>query len=139
MIAFLPLFLQELTERGVTKAVIRLAKHFMSLSPVFEVFSTQISSHSILSNLTFGGARYIATGRGFATTRISFAILYSRFAGPSIYLGMRTLTLLLYVTLVSVLCFIVVGLLFWLRSCAWWCLYRYFGFLTSFISGSRSV
>lgn len=49
--------------------------------------------------MTYGGARYIATGRGFATTRISFAILYSRFAGPSIYLGMRTLLLLLYVTL----------------------------------------
>ena len=63
------------------------------------MFSTQISSHSIITNLTFGGARYIATGRGFATTRISFAILYSRFAGPSIYLGMRTLVMLLYVTL----------------------------------------
>ncbi|KAL1948262.1 hypothetical protein VTO73DRAFT_12337 [Trametes versicolor] len=99
MIAYLPLFLQELVERGTVKAVIRLAKHFGSLSPAFEVFSTQISSHSIITNLTFGGARYIATGRGFATTRISFAILYSRFAGPSIYLGMRTLVMLLYVTL----------------------------------------
>jgi len=98
-IAFLPLFLQELTERGVLRAIIRLGKQFMSLSPVFEVFATQISAHSILSNLTFGGARYIATGRGFATTRISFAILFSRFAGPSIYLGMRTLCLLLYISI----------------------------------------
>ncbi|GAA5921599.1 hypothetical protein JCM1841_000147 [Sporobolomyces salmonicolor] len=98
-IAFLPLFLQELTERGVIRAVIRLGKHFLSLSPIFEVFSTQISSHSVLSNLTYGGARYIATGRGFATTRISFAILYSRFAGPAIYLGLRTLLMLLYITL----------------------------------------
>ncbi|KAG6897792.1 hypothetical protein C0992_010868, partial [Termitomyces sp. T32_za158] len=89
----------ELTERGTGKALLRLAKHFLSLSPIFEVFSTQIYSQSILSNLTFGGARYIATGRGFATTRISFSILYSRFAGPSIYLGMRNLLLLLYATL----------------------------------------
>src|SRR5882724_12845969 len=71
----------------------------MSLSPVFEVFSTQLSTHSILNNLTFGGARYIATGRGFATSRISFSILFSRFAGPSIYLGMRTLLMLLYVSM----------------------------------------
>jgi 1,3-beta-glucan synthase len=70
----------------------------MSLSPVFEVFSTQIYTNSILSNLTFGGARYIATGRGFATTRINFSILYSRFAGPSIYLGMRLALMMLYVT-----------------------------------------
>lgn len=86
-------------ERGTGKAIIRLAKHFGSASPAFEVFATQISSHSIATNLTFGGARYIATGRGFATTRLSFCILYSRFAGPSIYLGMRTLVMLLYVTL----------------------------------------
>lgn len=98
-IAFLPLFLQELTERGVIRACIRLGKHFLSLSPIFEVFSTQISSHSILSNMTYGGARYIATGRGFATTRISFPILFSRFAGPSIYLGLRTLLMLFYITL----------------------------------------
>ncbi|OCH86741.1 1,3-beta-glucan synthase [Obba rivulosa] len=99
LIAYLPLFLQELVERGTGKAILRLTKHFASLSPAFEVFSTRISSHSIASNLTFGGARYIATGRGFATSRISFAILYSRFAGPSIYIGMRTLVMLLYVTL----------------------------------------
>jgi 1,3-beta-glucan synthase len=118
MVAFLPLFLQgqlqftlvshstlmhcfpaELVERGTGMALIRLAKHFLSLSPIFEVFSTQIYSQAILSNLTFGGARYIATGRGFATTRISFTILYSRFAGPSIYMGMRNLLFLLYASL----------------------------------------
>ncbi|WVQ94805.1 1,3-beta-glucan synthase component FKS1 [Kwoniella sp. CBS 9459] len=98
-VAFVPLFVQELTERGAGRAILRLCKHFLSLSPVFEVFSTQIYMHSILNNLTFGGARYIATGRGFATTRISFSILYSRFAGPSIYIGLRTLVLLLYITL----------------------------------------
>ena len=90
---------EELVERGTGKALLRLAKHFLSLSPVFEVFSTQIYSNSILNNLAFGGARYIATGRGFATSRLSFSILYSRFAGPSIYMGMRNLLLLLYATL----------------------------------------
>ncbi|KZV64948.1 glycosyltransferase family 48 protein [Peniophora sp. CONT] len=98
-VAFLPLFLQELVERGSGMAMLRLAKHFLSLSPVFEVFSTQIYSQAVLNNLTYGGARYIATGRGFATTRISFTILYSRFAGPSIYMAMRNLLLLLYASL----------------------------------------
>ena len=91
--------LSELTERGARKALLQLGKQFMSISPAFEVFATRISSHSITSNLIFGGARYIATGRGFATTRISFSILFSRFAGLSIYLGMRTLIMLLYVTM----------------------------------------
>ncbi|KAJ3505193.1 hypothetical protein NMY22_g17668 [Coprinellus aureogranulatus] len=91
MISFLPLFLQELVERGTGKAIFRLAKQFGSLSPMFEIFSTQIYTHSILSNPTFEGARYIATGRGFATTRIYFNILFSLFAGPSIYVGIRIL------------------------------------------------
>ncbi|PAV18312.1 1,3-beta-glucan synthase [Pyrrhoderma noxium] len=89
----------KLTERGAGRAIIRLTKHFTSLSPVFEVFSTQIYCHSILSNLNYGGARYIATGRGFATSRVSFSTLYSRFSGQSIYFGMRTLIMLLYITL----------------------------------------
>ncbi|TIA88513.1 hypothetical protein E3P99_02546 [Wallemia hederae] len=115
MIAFLPLFLQELTERGAFKAVIRLSKHFLSLSPLFEVFSTQIYRHSIITSLTFGGARYIATGRGFATSRISFPILFSRFAGPSIYMGMRTLMMLLFVTLTNWIPHIIY---FWISSAA---------------------
>ncbi|QRW07539.1 beta-1,3-glucan synthase [Ceratobasidium sp. AG-Ba] len=52
-IAFLPLFLQELTDRGAGQAMMRLGRHFLSLSPVFEVFSTQIYSQALLSNLTF--------------------------------------------------------------------------------------
>ncbi|TIA75844.1 hypothetical protein E3P91_00230 [Wallemia ichthyophaga] len=99
MIAFLPLFMHELMDRGAWKAFIRLTKQFLSLSPVFEVFSTQIYRHSIVTSLTFGGARYIATGRGFATTRISFPLLFSRFAGPSIYMGMRTLLMLTFISL----------------------------------------
>ena len=99
MIAFLPLFLQELSERGAISAFVRLLKQFVSMSPLFEIFTTQIYSNSIITNLTFGGARYIATGRGFATTRLSFALLYSRFAGPSIYSGIRYLLMLFYATL----------------------------------------
>ncbi|KIM51284.1 glycosyltransferase family 48 protein [Scleroderma citrinum Foug A] len=45
MIAFLPLFFQELVEC--------VGKQFLSLSPIFKVFSTQIYTHSIISNLSF--------------------------------------------------------------------------------------
>jgi len=92
-------FLAELTERGAGKAVLRLGKRFPSIPPAFEIFATRISLCSITSNLAFGGARYIATSRGFATTRISFNILFSQFTGLSIYLGMKTLVMLLYVTM----------------------------------------
>ena len=98
-ISFVPLVVQELTERGFWRAATRLAKHFASFSPLFEVFVCQIYANSISQDLSYGGARYIGTGRGFATARIPFGVLYSRFAGPSIYLGSRLLMMLLFATL----------------------------------------
>ena len=97
-ISFIPLFVQELIERGVWKAVQRFSRHFLSLSPMFEVFVAQIYSSSLFTDLTVGGARYIATGRGFATSRIPFSILYSRFADSSIYMGARCMLILLFGT-----------------------------------------
>ncbi|RDW56816.1 putative 1,3-beta-D-glucan synthase subunit [Coleophoma crateriformis] len=98
-LAFLPLVVQETTERGFFRAFMRLGKQVLSLSPMFEVFVTQIYANSVQQDLSFGGARYIGTGRGFATARIPFSILFSRFAGPSIYLGGRALMMLLFATL----------------------------------------
>jgi 1,3-beta-glucan synthase len=98
-ISFVPLVVQELTERGFWRAATRMAKHFSSGSPFFEVFVCQIYANALHTDLAFGGARYIGTGRGFATARIPFGILYSRFAGPSIYIGARSLMMLLFGTM----------------------------------------
>ena len=98
-ISFVPLVVQELTERGFWRAATRLGKQFSSLSPFFEVFVCQIYANSVQQDLSFGGARYIGTGRGFATARIPFGVLFSRFAGPSIYIGARSLMMLLFGTL----------------------------------------
>ncbi|KEZ45482.1 1,3-beta-glucan synthase component FKS1 [Scedosporium apiospermum] len=97
-LAFIPLVVQEATERGVWRAATRLAKQLFSFSLFFEVFVTQIYANSVQQDLSFGGARYIGTGRGFATARIPFGVLYSRFAGPSIYFGARLLMMLLFAT-----------------------------------------
>lgn len=97
-LAYVPLVVQEVTERGVLRAATRLTKQICSLSPMFEVFVCQIYANSVSQDLSFGGARYIGTGRGFATARIPFGVLYSRFAGPSIYFGARLLLMLLFAT-----------------------------------------
>jgi 1,3-beta-glucan synthase len=98
-LSFVPLVVQELTERGFLRAATRFAKQICSFSPFFEVFVCQIYANSVQQDLSFGGARYIGTGRGFATARIPFGVLYSRFAGPSIYFGARLLMILLFATL----------------------------------------
>lgn len=97
-LSYVPLCVQELTERGFWRAGTRLAKQICSLSPFFEVFVCQIYANAVQQDLSFGGARYIGTGRGFATARIPFGVLYSRFAGPSIYFGARLLMMLLFAT-----------------------------------------
>ncbi|KAJ1955347.1 1,3-beta-D-glucan synthase, partial [Linderina pennispora] len=96
LIAFLPLFLQMLTEQGFSRAISRLGKQFMSLSPLYEVEVTLVYFSSLMTNLSYGGARYIGTGRGFATSRLPFATLYSRFTDSSIYFGIRLMMLLTF-------------------------------------------
>ncbi|KAK5993119.1 1,3-beta-glucan synthase component FKS1 [Cladobotryum mycophilum] len=100
-LSFVPLIVQELTERGIWRALTRFLKQFLSLSPFFEVFVTQIYANSVQQDISFGGARYIGTGRGFATARIPFGVLYSRFAGPSIYFGSRLLMMLLFASVTA--------------------------------------
>lgn len=114
-ISFLPLFVQELTERGFWRSATRLGKHFASMSPLFEVFVCQIYAQSLVHDLSIGGAKYISTGRGFATSRVSFTLLYTRFAGPSIYFGALSVLLLTYI---SITVWRVCLLWFWVTSIA---------------------
>jgi 1,3-beta-glucan synthase len=100
-LSFVPLIVQEATERGAWRALLRFIKQLLSFSPFFEIFVCQIYANSVQQDLSFGGARYIGTGRGFATARIPFGVLYSRFAGPSIYFGARLLMMLLFATITA--------------------------------------
>lgn len=99
-ISFLPLLVQELTERGIHKTLIRLLKHVASLSPLFEVFACRIYAKALMNNIAYGGARYIGTSREIATFRNSFADLYSRFGSESLYFGAKCLLMILYCSLV---------------------------------------
>ncbi|GMM33161.1 hypothetical protein DASC09_004860 [Saccharomycopsis crataegensis] len=97
-ISFVPLCVQELMERGIWKALSRLSKHFASLSPLFEVFVCKIYAQSLINDLAVGGAKYISTGRGFATIRVPFSVIYSRFASESLYFGALSSLLIVYCT-----------------------------------------
>ncbi|SSD61339.1 related to 1,3-beta-glucan synthase component FKS1 [Saccharomycodes ludwigii] len=100
-VSFIPLCVQELTERGIWKAFSRIAKHFVSLSPFFEIFVCKIYAGSLVNNLAFGGARYIATGRGFAIVRTPFSSLYSKYAPVSFYFAIILALLLLITSLAA--------------------------------------
>lgn len=95
-ISFIPLVAHEVIDRGLLRAFTRFLKQLFSLSIFFEIFACQIYANAVEQDISYGGARYIGTGRGFATSRIPFGVLYSRFAGNSVYLGFRLLLILLF-------------------------------------------
>lgn len=86
-ISFLPLWIQEFTEKSFFKAISRLALHFVSMAPLFEVLVCKVYSNSFKENLRIGGAKYVATGRGLAISRFHFHELYTKYADVSICSG----------------------------------------------------
>lgn len=95
-IAFCPLLIQEILERGIWKSFSRFFHHLSSFAPIFEVFVCQIYSNALISDMSFGSAKYISTGRGFAISRIAFPELYSKFTTCSIYTGAKIFLMLLF-------------------------------------------
>lgn len=98
-ISVVPLFFQELTEKGLMRAITRIVKHFASLSMLFEIFVTRIYSRSFINDLGIGGAKYVATGRGFATSRSHAYTLWEAYADDSIYFGLRSFGILFYASM----------------------------------------
>lgn len=98
IISFIPLGVQEVTERGIYKCFARLGKHFISLSPLFEVFVCKMYAKSIMGDIAVGGAQYFATGRGFETRRESFSSLFARFANEALNSGAFSLLLVVYIS-----------------------------------------
>ncbi|KAJ1563759.1 1,3-beta-D-glucan synthase, partial [Cladochytrium tenue] len=99
-INFLPLFAQVLSEQGPLPAAARVLKHVASLGPLFELRAAPTGhvvtdSQTLLSDLSFGRAAYISSGRAVATSRAPFRSLYAEFAQPSVYLGLRLLIALI--------------------------------------------
>lgn len=99
-ITLLPLFVQELAEKGLWRSVSRIGNHFLSMSMLFEIFVCRIYAISFIQDMNLGGAKYIATGRGFATSRTPFHVLYSGYAPSSLYFGLKSFLVLLYATIV---------------------------------------
>lgn len=99
LISFLPLVVQELTEKGVRKMVRRVGLHFFSLAPLFEVVTCNAYARAFIDNLHFGGARYVPTGRGIATTRRNFSELFQKYAHVLIYPGVLGVLVVVFATI----------------------------------------
>eukprot|EP00931_Biecheleriopsis_adriatica_P013173 TRINITY_DN11451_c0_g3_i1.p1 TRINITY_DN11451_c0_g3~~TRINITY_DN11451_c0_g3_i1.p1 ORF type:complete len:761 (-),score=97.63 TRINITY_DN11451_c0_g3_i1:102-2054(-) len=67
-----PLFAEIWMERSLKIAFTRLAKQYLTLSFLMFVFQAKIIGFYVINELRYGGASYVATGRGLPTDRRQF-------------------------------------------------------------------
>lgn len=70
-------------------------------SVLFYIFRAQTTAHYFLSDVLFGGAAYIATGRGYNLQAVPFKQLYKSYARTHMYLGADLLLLFLVAAIVG--------------------------------------
>lgn len=118
VISFVPLVIQEVTEKGFYRALTRVGKQIVALSPIFEIFVCKTYTTAMVRDIKFGGAHYIGTGRNMATRREPFVTLYTRYANVSLKFGAESLLLIACISkniwgfLLLYVWIIIMGLLF---------------------------
>lgn len=75
----IPLLLEVTIEEGLRAALRSVSNSLLSLSPVFSAFQSKLVAYYFRSTVSYGGAQYIPTGRGLATTRETFLKLFRTF------------------------------------------------------------
>jgi len=87
----LPLLLVLLIEEGPMVAAKEIVVQTITLAPLFFVFQSKVIAYNFLREIALGGGGYIATGRGLATKRQGFGVLYRNYAESNIYDGAELL------------------------------------------------
>jgi 1,3-beta-glucan synthase len=111
ILAYIPFLSQSFVEAGPLESCKRLLKQVrriivrelsdnnlqvFSLTPIFEVFCTQIYRYSLTElGLSMGSARYVGTGRGFATYHVPITRFLVTFSDSSLRFGCTTLLCLI--------------------------------------------
>jgi len=67
-----PLFAELWMQRSLRTAVWKTAQSYLTLSPFLFIFQSKCIGHYIVNEFRYGGATYVATGRGLPTERRPF-------------------------------------------------------------------
>jgi len=76
----LPFLFEAHIEHGLRATLKNLASALLRLYPVFAAFQSKLMGYHFVQTCYFGGAQYVATGRGLGTSRESFVKLFRSFA-----------------------------------------------------------
>lgn len=85
----LPVFLEIWIQQGILQSFRKLITMLLTLSPMLFVFQAKIIGIYVTSEILYGGAGYLATGRGLPTDRRSFKNTYQDWAQHAFYDGFR--------------------------------------------------
>jgi len=93
--SLLPLSAVLLVERGLITAVLHPLRLVLTGSAFYFIFQSRCVGHQLSDEYAFGGASYLATGRGLGIHRNDFKSLYCSFAVPAFYPGLELMCFLM--------------------------------------------
>jgi hypothetical protein len=101
-------------EEGLIAALHNVAKQALAGSLLFYVFRGQTSAASFSSDLRFGGAVYVATGRGYKLKATDFVVMFQQYARSHMWFGGHLLLILAIALVVGI-----PGVGFWAFWSSW--------------------
>ncbi|PNW85415.1 hypothetical protein CHLRE_03g185350v5 [Chlamydomonas reinhardtii] len=87
LLSLLPYIAEVALEQGLVRALLAALAQLVSGSFSFFIFKQQTTAASLHSSVMYGGASYIATGRGFSITSSSFLNLFANYGRSHMALG----------------------------------------------------
>ncbi|PNW85408.1 hypothetical protein CHLRE_03g185000v5 [Chlamydomonas reinhardtii] len=87
LLSLLPYIAEVALEQGLVRALLAAFAQLVSGSFSFFIFKQQTTAASLHSSVMYGGASYIATGRGFSITSSSFLNLFANYGRSHMALG----------------------------------------------------
>lgn len=87
LVSSLPYLAQLIFETGIFNALIAFFRQIIAGVVAFSIFRIQTTAHYFAADVTYGGASYIQTGRGFSYLPTSFVQLFACYGRSHTYLG----------------------------------------------------
>ncbi|GLC72072.1 hypothetical protein PLESTF_001201000 [Pleodorina starrii] len=87
MLLLLPYIAEVVLEHGLVRGLLAALGQVVSGSFTFFIFKQQTTTAALHRSMLYGGATYIATGRGFSITSSSFVKLFANYGRSHISLG----------------------------------------------------
>ncbi len=93
MLSLLPYLAEVALEQGLLRGVLAALAQLLSGSFSFFIFKQQTTTTALHRSVLYGGATYLATGRGFSITSSSFIKLFANYGRSHIALGFELIAM----------------------------------------------